>query len=509
MIKNKLYYSLFLVLFSFKYSLTTELSSRAPTLSPVEGQSSKLSFRAQSRDWSKLRQHFDDDIFHYASAALSIIDADNGRLIFDYNGEKALIPASSLKVITTFSALDILGPNYTYKTSIYHSGEILDDGTLVGDVIIQGSGDPTLGSPFFEKASDLDKVLESVIADIKDAGITCIDGDILIDNTVFNDSPVNPTWQWNDLSNYYASGVWAFNIHENSYFVRFDRSSAEDDWTKINSVEPSIPNFQVSNKVKTGKMQSGDNAYIYSHPMKPEVEIKGTIPPGKGVFQIKGAIPRPDLFFIDKLKNALAMRGIAYFSRKDFPMPSRKKSLKKIGELQSPTLSEIVKYANLKSNNLYCEAILKTIANEITGFGSTGAGIVTILEHLKKKNIDSSGITFKDGSGLSARNRIPSNVLARFLNSVYEENEQNILKTHLPRAGIDEGLEYIFSQGLLRGKAYLKSGSMGEVVSFCGLVEVQNKNYIFSFISNGHKCGNGQMRQKFEQIMAELYSYQR
>ena len=246
MIKNKLYYSLFLVLFSFKYSLTTELSSLAPALSPVEGQSSKLSSRAQSsklssraqsselssraqssklssraqssklssraqssklssraqsRDRSKLRQHFDDDIFHYASAALSIIDADNGRLIFDYNGEKALIPASSLKVITTFSALDILGPNYTYKTSIYHSGEILDDGTLVGDVIIQGSGDPTLGSPFFEKASDLDKVLESVISDIKDAGITCIDGDIIIDNTVFNDSPVNPTWQWNDLSN--------------------------------------------------------------------------------------------------------------------------------------------------------------------------------------------------------------------------------------------------------------------------------------------------------------------
>ena len=448
-----------------------------------------------------LLHHFDDPIFQHASVAMTVLDYETGLTAFDFNGDQSLIPASSLKVVTTFSALELLGNEYKYKTRILHSGEILDDGTLVGNIVIKGSGDPSLGSPFFKDASNFKQVLQDVLDHIKGAGITCIYGAIQIEQNDFDQFPINPSWQWDDLGNYYAAGVWSFNIHENMYWVRFDRSQEPFMNTTISHVEPSVPNLRISNHVTTGEQGSGDNAYIYGNPFGTQIEIQGTIPPGKALFSIKGAIPQPHLFFKEYLEKTLALHGIKLYSNMDINAVNLPVPVIRIGELESPNLSTICRYANVRSNNLYCEAVLKTIGKELGEKGSTNSGIDVVFDFLSSSSLPVSGVTLKDGSGLSVRNRIPTNLLAQFLHKIARNNSRQHLKMHLPKASDKRGGENAFFRPLINGEIYLKSGSMDQVLAYCGLVELPERSYIFSFISNGHTCKNAIVKRKVESII--------
>ena len=450
---------------------------------------------------SSLAEHFDDPIFYHASVAMTVLDYESGQTVFDYNGDQSLIPASSLKAITTFSALELLGKEYNYKTEILHSGEILDDGTLIGDLVIKGSGDPSLGSPFFEEALDMKEVMNAVLDLIKGAGIKCIYGAILIEQDDFDPFPINPSWQWDDLGNYYAAGVWSFNMHENMYWVRFDRSQVPFMKTTIRHVEPVVPNLKISNHVTTGEKGSGDNAYIYGNPLGSLMEIRGTIPPGKTLFSIKGAIPQPHLFFKVHLKKSLALHGIHQYSNLHTGAKEVASPLLKIGELESPNLSKIIKYANVHSNNLYCEALLKTIGKEKGGIGSTNSGIDVVYDFLSSSSLPVDGLTLKDGSGLSARNRIPTQLLAQFLYRISKNNSSEYLKDHLPKASVKRESNTVFFKPHRNGEIYLKSGSMEQVLAYCGLIELPERSYLFSFISNGHSSKNAVVKRKFESII--------
>jgi len=174
-----------------------------------------------------LSHHFEKEEFDHASVAFTVVDNKSGSVVFEHNGDLSLIPASTIKVITTFSSLDLLKPDYKFKTQIFYTGEILSDGTLVGDIVIKGDGDPSLGSPRLSGPNSIDGILDIMTRTIFEKGIKCIDGNVRVDNSLFSDDPINDTWQWNDLSNYYATGTWAFNIHENFYNIFFKRTNSE------------------------------------------------------------------------------------------------------------------------------------------------------------------------------------------------------------------------------------------------------------------------------------------
>ena len=156
-----------------------------------------------------------DPVLANSNLSISVINTSNGKLVASHRPNKVLVPASSLKLLTTFSALKYLGKDFKFSSTLQYSGEIKSDGTLIGDLYFVGSGDPTLGSDRLNETQSFEEILNDIVRYVKQAGITCIKGQVIIDESVFDSYPVAPSWQWNDLGNYYASGAWGTNINEN------------------------------------------------------------------------------------------------------------------------------------------------------------------------------------------------------------------------------------------------------------------------------------------------------
>ena len=231
-----------------------------------------------------LEQLSQNKVFENAHLSVSVKNISKDVLIIDYNASLPLIPASSLKLINNFSALDILGSQATFKTTISHTGRLQEDGTLDGDIVISGGGDPTLGSPDFKGVRQLEELLQYISNAILDFGITCVYGNIIIDDSYFSRQGSMDGWQYNDLGNYYAGGAWSLNIHENMYKLYFDRKNAVGKATSLIKTIPYIEGLTFRNEVTTGEYSTGDNAYIYGGPEIFNAIIRGTIPPGKSNF---------------------------------------------------------------------------------------------------------------------------------------------------------------------------------------------------------------------------------
>ena len=143
-----------------------------------------------------------------------VTDSD-GNKIFSLNPQYGLAPASTQKIFTAIAAFSLLGNDFTYKTEIGYNGKI-DDGILKGDIIIKGYGDPTLGSWRYAQTKP-DSILNFFTTAIKNAGIKKINGNIFLDDGVFNYNALPGGYIWDDMGNYYGSGIWAINWRENQY----------------------------------------------------------------------------------------------------------------------------------------------------------------------------------------------------------------------------------------------------------------------------------------------------
>lgn len=464
---------------------------------------------SQVKSWQALVKNKN---YRHSQLALSVYDVESQKALYEYNSEISLTPASSLKVLTTFISLDILGGEYQYVTKVYAIGEISQDGTLHGDVVIRGSGDPSLGSPKENGVLSFSDLTNDIIKKIKTAGIKCIDGTVIVDEKIFDAFGVCDSWSWDDLTNYYASGTYGFNINENYFDLTFFRDNSPLSPTSVESVNPHIPNMELVNLVTTGAMGSGDNAYLFGDPYQYNRTIKGTIPPGRGTFTIKGAIPRPGDFFRNHLLYKINEGGIKCSSLK--AEDSKKENVQNILEValyKSPRLSRLIARANSESNNLYCESFLKTIAAKELNRNNISYedGVRIVEDYIKLKGLNTSALAMYDGSGLSIKNKVSTGLMARFLSVVFSNNEDHtMLLKLLPKAGIEGSVRNLLKGNKkLHGNIWLKSGSMGSVQSYTGVIRANSGKLItISMVANGHQFSNSKVRKDFESIIAEIYS---
>lgn len=159
---------------------------------------------AQTALVEEINRIFNQSSYTHAQIGIAIIDNTTGRVLFEKNNEQFFIPASVLKMVTTATALEILGPNYRFKTRLYYSGKI-ENGTLHGDLIIIGGGDPALGSSYFNNHYLTPHFLKTWAGLVSEAGIKKVDGRIVIDNTLYGNEKLPPSWTWEDMGNYYGA----------------------------------------------------------------------------------------------------------------------------------------------------------------------------------------------------------------------------------------------------------------------------------------------------------------
>jgi len=452
-----------------------------------------------------------DPALKHAGVGISVVDVGTNREIAQFDSERSLVPASSLKVLTTASALAMLGTEYRFSTHLQYTGSIDNNGQLNGNLIIQGAGDPTLGSPTMPGGESLEQVLDKLSMALQQKGIRKVNGHIIGDASYFSTTVNGASWQWNDLGNYYGAGSWGLNFHDNLYYLRFQQTSRLGRTPRIAIIEPEIPNLRFTNEVTAASAGSGDNAYIYGAPYTYERFVRGTIPVGSKLFSIKGSIPDPPLFAAQQLTTRLQNAGIVSTkgatSDRLLGQPIST-TRQKLLTHRSPFLKEIVVRTNIKSVNLYCETLLRAIGKIKGAEGTVSGGIKALQTFWEARGLSFSGVALEDGSGLSSKNVVTAKFMAQLMRKVARDSKiYDDFRNSLPIAGKSGGMSYTLRGTAAAGKVRAKTGTLNRVRSLTGYVESKSGKLLsFSIIVNNYRGSGGQVRKKMEKVLLAMYA---
>ena len=447
-----------------------------------------------------------------ASFSLVVKDVQEGRTVYSYDTDRLQSPASVLKTVATATALEILGDDYRYPTTLEYDG-ILENGTLEGNLYIKGSGDPSLGSSHF--APGQNKFLSTWIAALQKAGIKHITGSVISDESIFDTEGVSIKWLREDMGNYYAPGSYGISIFDNMYKLSL-QTGAAGTRPVLKGTEPDIPFIRFKNYLKAAPVSS-DSAYIIGAPLDDVRYLYGVLPANREAYVLKGDIPDPALYLARYLTDQLQQKGIRVDGS-----PScyrieveenrwKKGERKEIVTTYSPTLREIASICNHVSHNLYADALVKTVGlqykprrNEM--ISSFGRGVQVVKEYWEKKGLDVFPLRMNDGSGLAPADKVSAGFMGELL--VYMATESAVSDAFiasLPQAGIEGSVRNFLKGSKLQGKAHLKSGGITGVRSYAGYITKDGKTYAVAVFSNNYSCPMSRMTRALEKLLLQLF----
>ena len=447
-----------------------------------------------------------------ASFSLVVKDVQEGRTVYSYDTDRLQSPASVLKTVATATALEILGEDYRYPTTLEYDG-ILENGTLEGNLYIKGSGDPSLGSSHF--APGQNKFLSTWIAALQKAGIKHITGSVISDESIFDTEGVSIKWLREDMGNYYAPGSYGISIFDNMYKLSL-QTGAAGTRPVLKGTEPDIPFIRFKNYLKAAPVSS-DSAYIIGAPLDDVRYLYGVLPANREAYVLKGDIPDPALYLAHYLTDQLQRKGIRVDGS-----PScyrieveenrwKKGERKEIVTTYSPTLREIASVCNHVSHNLYADALVKTVGlqykprrNEM--ISSFGRGVQVVKEYWEKKGLDVFPLRMNDGSGLAPADKVSAGFMGELL--VYMATESAVSDAFiasLPQAGIEGSVRNFLKGSKLQGKARLKSGGITGVRSYAGYITKDGKTYAVAVFSNNYSCPMSRMTRALEKLLLQLF----
>jgi len=329
-----------------------------------------------------------------AALAFVLLDEAGDTLYASPLAETAMCPASALKTLTTAAALEILGPEFRFGTRLAASSPIAADGTLAGDLILIGGGDPTLSL----------RNLESLADQPITSGLKKITGAIRVDSPVFPNNPINDHWNWGDIGNAYGAGAFGLNVNHNRMLIRFDPGTAEGDPAKITGSEPVLPDAVWLNHVTTGPAGSGDGVMVYSSPYSKTITARGTVPLGEPGFPIRAAIPDPPALALDFLIKHLEKSGVVIEGR----ATSNKSTPETLATHMSAPLPEIIDHLHRVSDNLEAQCLFLMLGHQ-----RKADPAAVIRSHFENAGVAFEGLRVLDGSGLARANMIRPIDLAR------------------------------------------------------------------------------------------------
>ena len=457
-----------------------------------------------------LQQFLSNPALKHATVGVCVKDLSTDKTIVSHNQDNSLTTASIMKLITTATAIELLGPDYRYQT------QLALDSNNPSRLFVIGAGDPTLGTSVFKEnptafLTDWSNKLQPKLAHLNNLELYIVDD-------LFGYSGVSGEWTWIDMGNYYAPGVYGVSVFDNTYKLFFN--TTDNNSPRIIRTEPKIKQLTFTNYLKlntTGR----DNGYIYGAPFSYERILRGNIPAGKSSFSIKGDIPDPGLMLGEAFAEALHKRGIAISeintARTDYVSHINNRNRKttqayRVGEVlythQSRPLFDILREINVESNNHYAEHLIRTVGrNQNTDKYSDALkeGINYINKHWTETNIPTTSLFLYDGCGLAPQNAASAQFFCDLL--VHMHNKSNYAKeffASLPLAGRDGTLKYFMTNTKYHGKVRAKSGSIGGVQCYAGYLIDGNKKYAFTIMVNKFTGSRSAVRKSIEQFISSL-----
>lgn len=465
---------------------------------------------AQNNIESVLESYKKDKDLAHASYGFCVMEASTGKVLKEYNSEIGLVPASTMKIVTTSAALGILGKDYTYKTNFYYSS-VYDSVSKkrYSDLIIKGSGDPSFNSSYFY---DNDSVfLNTIVIKLKAKGMKKINGNINVDISLF-DNTIPDTWIWSDIGNYFGAGANGLSYKDNKFSIFFN-SGASGTEAVVKTISPNyFEKKQIVKYVKVIANGTEDNAFVYGDPDSFDRKVRGTIPPSRKYYEVEAQMPNPGQFFAEELSGVLksqmlADTSVSSYSRQEYLWQSPKIKDELLYTHVSPKLEKIVYYTNVKSDNHYAESLLNTLGVVKSGKqGTTGNGIDAVVKFWKDRGVDVTGLHMVDGSGLSRANTITTKVQSTILSKIYRDSLMYpSFNASLPVAGKNGSMVNIGKGTFAENNMRAKTGYINRARGYCGYVKTKSgKELAFSVLFNNYDCSAKEMKLKIEKLLVAL-----
>ncbi|NNF57651.1 MAG: D-alanyl-D-alanine carboxypeptidase/D-alanyl-D-alanine-endopeptidase [Rhodothermaceae bacterium] len=426
---------------------------------------------------------------------IDVFDLTTGRSIYRTNSDKNLIPASNLKLFTTATALEVLGPDYRYLTRLYFDGETLPDGTIRGTLTIRGSGDPTFGSRNDEDAED---PLVTWAEALRTAGVTAIEGQIIGDDDVFDDHPWAEGWDvWHVATEDYAPGAGGLAYRDNLVELQMNGSRV------TTSPEGYV---QIRNGVQSSR---GGGA----RPFRIDRELgTNTITlSGRISSRYRGTLHLPihnaTRFTLHAFAEALRDAGIRLDADMadvdDLTDKPDYEGKEPLFVHASPPMHEIVRDINRRSDNFYAEQVFRTFAAN----GSTRDGARRVLGFLDAAGADTEGLSIRDGSGLSRKDLITPHSMVVLLDHMSRHPARDAFFDSLPEGGGSGSTLRNRMRGL---PVRAKTGSLAYVRALSGYITAPNGHqYAFCVIANNYTTSGGSIASAQDRIVRALATGQR
>lgn len=402
-------------------------------------------------------------------------------MLFRKEATTPLIPASNLKLLTTAATLDKLGPAFKYRTQLL-AGE-------GGDLALIGAGDPSFGDAEFLKdvGWDVTTVFESWADQLAKRNIASV-RDVIVDDSIFDETFVHPNWPEDQIQKRYVAGVGGFNLNAN--VLEFSVHPTSNGQIATYTTNPPDTQYAtIRNTCITGNQnaiwlsrQNGTNQIV----LKGETPSRAQIP-------VAVTIHDPPMYAATVFSEVLKRKGITIAGqvKRDRELSAKRKSLGsadkwRVLAIHETPLSTVLARANKDSVNLYAEAMCKLLGHETTGQpGSWSSGTAANAAFLKSLGVQESEFKLDDGSGLSKQNAISAEAFTKILAHEFHSPNAEAYRASMAIAGIDGTMKERFRGLDLKGRVFAKSGYVNGVRTLSGYLHARDEQwYAFSILMN-------------------------
>jgi D-alanyl-D-alanine carboxypeptidase/D-alanyl-D-alanine-endopeptidase (penicillin-binding protein 4) len=466
--------------------------SASPAPTPAKALVSTVPVSQQPDDATLAREidrAIDESDLARARWGIFVISMKDGRVLYSRNGDQLFTPASNMKIYTTAAALDLLGADYRWRTSVYADKQPDAGGVIDGSLTLFGRGAPDLNS--YGKEG-----LPSLADQLYQRGVRRVSGNIIGDESYFRGELFGLGWQWNDLQWYFGAEPSALTIDENSLELKIAPADKVGSAASL-TLNRETNSFHLINNTMTVARDATTTIGINRGLSDNDLRVWGDFPNGGRAFTAYLSVPNPALWAATLFKEALIGRGIKVDGEarsRDFRVGENEKfdpqKAVEIAEENSKTLDEIVRRTNKESNNLYAELILRTLGKERGASvpdpdqrnnrerGDDEAGTAVVRSWLVQSGIPSEALAIRDGSGLSRLDLVTPQTTARLLVAIARTASAAAFHDSLPIAGRDGTLGGRLSREA--GRVFAKTGSLTYIHSLSGYATTE-KNEVLAF----------------------------
>jgi D-alanyl-D-alanine carboxypeptidase/D-alanyl-D-alanine-endopeptidase (penicillin-binding protein 4) len=406
---------------------------------------------------------------------------DGDQTLYSHNAQQYFIPASSTKLLTTAAALVQLGTDYRIRTPVYITGKA----PVVDRLRLVGKGDPSLTT------ADLDNLAQ----ELKAQGIQQIN-ELVIEDAYFPPPAIVPSWEWEDVHAYYGVGVNSAILNENAFVLTLLPQNVGEPVQLIWNDFLAAVQWRFENTAITASPETPYGVTLTGELGEPVFKITGELAADAGEDVWGLAVRDPGRYFLETLRLSLLRQGISVM--RGTVTTTQQPPTTAFTVVESPPLVDLVTKTNLESNNLYAEALLRTLgkeANEIAGTKAREA-VLTAL------GVNPNSHDLEDGSGLSRHNLMSPNTLVQTLQGIAASPVGDIFRGTLPVAGESGTLQGRFQGTAATGRVQAKTGTMTGVSALSGYVDpVAFDPLVFSILLNQSEQSGSRQQEALDEIV--------